>query len=184
MFVLIYTPTGQVCDLIDAKARTVVAYETEADAHEYNGHSRFAANYHVAPMPEGYSAGEVYRAPATFHNDPAPSSIAMRATERGRDASLVAMVLGDRRDAYLMAKRLAQKCIDAGNGWTVHIWKDRTRGHVECNGEAIIGLWFEGEGTPFEDHTLVDYDGQFSLPRRICETLRDAGVKVSEDFWP
>lgn len=40
--------------------------------------------------------------PETFHTDGTDTGIAMRATEKGRSDSLIAMVQGDRRDALVM----------------------------------------------------------------------------------
>jgi hypothetical protein len=70
-----------------------------------------------------------------FEHDGTATGIAMRATERGREASLIAMVYGDRRDAFLMLDREEHKkrartsvrilSIDAwrdGDGWQWNNW--------------------------------------------------------------
>lgn len=59
------------------------------------------------------------------------------------------------------------------NDYTIHISGER--GHFEKGGEAIGGLWFD-------DHTLIDHDGTFFLPKSVAKALRDAGYHVSEDF--
>ena len=52
-------------------------------------------------------------------------------------------------------------------------------GHWEKpNGEEGAGLWFEYTTTGHLD--LLDYDGCFALPKRVCDALRSVGVIVDK----
>lgn len=60
---------------------------------------------------------------------------------------------------------------------------DRTRGSIEwisifqddSEEYADIGIWIEGGG-------LVDYDGLFELPVQAVDLLREAGIRVPDEF--
>lgn len=69
------------------------------------------------------------------------------------------------------------------------------RGIVEVSPSTLYGYWehkdgTEGGGLTFErvktrdglTLELIDFDGDYELPGKVIEALRDAGFIVSEDF--
>jgi len=61
-----------------------------------------------------------------------PTSIALRATERGADNTLTAMVLGDHRDAHIMDE-LARAAALRRRVVRLHSWIERPDGRTECH---------------------------------------------------
>ena len=65
-----------------------------------------------------------------------------------------------------------------GRRWNVAISPATSYGYFEpASGEEGGGLWFDGRN-------LIDYDGQFVLPREACDLLVSLGYHVDADFYP
>ena len=69
------------------------------------------------------------------------------------------------------------------------------RGIVEVSPSTLVGYWEHKDGTEGGELTfervetrgsvtleLTDFDGDYELPGKVIEALRDAGFIVSDDF--
>lgn len=66
-------------------------------------------------------------------------------------------------------------------------------GRIVVDEDSLDGWWeykdgAEGGTLTFDIEgdrlVLVDYDGAYCLPRYVCQTLEEMGVRIDEEFWP